>query len=136
MSFEPACRTDEWVQRRERVRHLCLYFRDRLNRALQHVSPGLLRFCDLGTPSDYPATVVSPIFPILTPAYQSLAEFLSSYGYAVSPIGFPAVPHGQERIRVTIHAGNTEVELDEFVAYLLQWASRMQDKKPFELSRL
>ncbi|TBU28204.1 PLP-dependent transferase [Dichomitus squalens] len=124
------------TERRERVRQLCSYFSDCLARALQSVSPKLLRLDDHVIPSYYRKTVVSPIFPILTPAYTSLADFLGAYGYAVTAIGFPAVPRGQERIRVTIHAGNTEAELDEFISCLMRWASGMQNGKQLERSRL
>ena len=37
-------------------------------------------------------------------------------------IPYPVVPKGEDRIRVVLHAGNTEAELDGFVACLVEWA--------------
>ncbi|KAI0060078.1 aminotransferase [Artomyces pyxidatus] len=64
----------------------------------------------------------SPIFPILTPQPVALATYLEKHGYGATAIAFPAVPRGQERIRVVIHAGNAESDLDNFVALLRHWA--------------
>ena len=42
--------------------------------------------------------------------------------YALRPIPFPVVPRGEDRIRVIVHARNTEAELDELVGRLVEWA--------------
>lgn len=77
-------------------------------------------------PEDYPAHVFSPIFPLLTPHPALLEEFLRPFGYSVTQIPCPVVPKGEERIRVVLHSGNTEEELEEFASRLLQWVTLMQ----------
>ena len=46
------------------------------------------------------------------------AELLQEAGFAVKPIYSPTVPEGQERIRVCIHAFNTQEEVVQLVALL------------------
>ncbi len=65
-----------------------------------------------------------------------LAEFLRSLGYDTRPIPYPAVPRGQERIRVVVHAKNTEAELDDLITRLLEWAFMMAEEERKEKSHL
>ncbi|GFF35666.1 8-amino-7-oxononanoate synthase [Aspergillus udagawae] len=46
---------------------------------------------------------------------------------AVVPIDYPQVPKGKSRVRVMIHAGNTEKEVDYLVATLCDFANEMID---------
>ena len=78
------------------------------------------------TPQDFPDGVTSPIFPILTEHPLSLAAHLCQFGYACRPVPYPAVPRGEERIRVVIHAANEPEELRELVDHMLDWAEDMQ----------
>jgi len=48
-----------------------------------------------------------------------LAEKLQDSGFAVKPIYSPTVPRGEERIRICLHAFNTEEEITHLVANLL-----------------
>ena len=48
-----------------------------------------------------------------------LAEKLQASGFAVKPIYSPTVPKGEERIRICLHAFNTEEEITHLVAKLL-----------------
>ena len=77
-------------------------------------------------PEDYPSDIVSPIFPLISRTPKLLEEFLRPLGYAVTAIPYPTVPRGKEQIRVVLHAGNTEEEVDEFITRLLQWVTMMQ----------
>ena len=97
-----------------------------MQEALRHVPPDLLSLRHRAIPGDYPAHIFSPVFPVLTRGSKALADFLDNLGYALTPIPFPVVPRGEERIRVVLHAGNTKEELDEFITRLLQWAALTQ----------
>ncbi|KAI0788135.1 pyridoxal phosphate-dependent transferase [Fomes fomentarius] len=112
---------------RERLRKLCNYFGQILETALRHVPPDLLSLCTRDIPVDYPSKVFSPIFPLISHSPRSLEDFLRPFGYAVTAIPYPTVPRGEERIRVVLHASNTEEELDQFVTRVLQWVTSVMD---------
>jgi len=38
------------------------------------------------------------------------------------PITWPTVPKGKDRVRVCLHAGNTEEELDKLIQGIISWA--------------
>ena len=62
----------------------------------------------------------------MTCAPIPLSEYLRGLGYAARPIPYPAVPRGKERVRIVMHAGNTEEEIEELIKNLLHWASGMK----------
>lgn len=66
----------------------------------------------------------SPIIPVFTPKASELAEHLLQRGYGVSPLTYPVVK--RPRIRVIIHAMNTEEQIDSFINELLVWAKRQE----------
>lgn len=99
------------LQRMDRLQYLCLFFETRLINAIKAAPDGLLILAPKTVPAGYPKDIRTPIFPILTRMPISLARHLQSLGYACQAIPYPAVPKGQERIRVTVHAGNTESEV-------------------------
>lgn len=66
---------------------------------------------------------VSPIIPVFTPHPRSLASHCQAQGLMVRPIVAPTVPHGTERIRVCLHAGNTEQEVERLVTAIGEWAN-------------
>ena len=68
--------------------------------------------------------VCSPIIPVSTPQVKKLADYLRERGYAVTAL--PAPIAKTSRIRVSIHAGNTEEEIDAFANELLAWAERQR----------
>ena len=97
-----------------------------LDEALEDVPQNLLSLRPRSTPKDFPENVVSPIFPILTEHPLSLAAYLCQFGYACRPVPYPAVPRGEERIRVVLHASNEPEELKELIDHMLEWAEDMQ----------
>ncbi|KAI0654647.1 PLP-dependent transferase [Cubamyces menziesii] len=113
-------------QRRAQLRGLCEYFRGALEEAFKHIPPNLLSLQERSLPNGYPADTISPIIPILTGYPRQLADFLNSYGYAVQGIPYPVVPKGHERVRISVHALNTEEEFDTLISRLKQWAAMMQ----------
>ncbi|KAI0271625.1 aminotransferase [Gloeopeniophorella convolvens] len=115
-------------QLREQLLNLSKLFHKLLyNTVLGLVPSGLLRLPESHvTPGALPFQ--TPIFPILTSRPLSLAAFLQDNGYSARPMPYPAVPRGQERIRVILHAGNTETDLRAFMQLLLQWARGQGDE--------
>lgn len=68
----------------------------------------------------------SPVIPVFTPYARRLADYLLQRGYPVVPMTYPVVEKERPRIRVIIHAGNTEEEIDSFTYELLAWAERQE----------
>ncbi|KAK0439949.1 aminotransferase [Desarmillaria tabescens] len=101
-----------------------------LGLALKDVPKSVLAMCAADRSK---GSLVSPIFPLLTNQSLSLAEYLNSKGYSAQAIPFPAVPRGQERIRVVIHAENTFSSIDVFIGILLDWAMSQRSKKGKEV---
>ncbi|HUM46215.1 MAG TPA: 8-amino-7-oxononanoate synthase [Chitinophagales bacterium] len=63
----------------------------------------------------------SPIQSVIIPGNEnvrSVAAFLQSAGFDVRPIVSPTVPRGRERLRICIHAFNTEEEVRRLVKEL------------------
>ncbi|KAH7341294.1 pyridoxal phosphate-dependent transferase [Rhizoctonia solani] len=68
----------------------------------------------------------TPIVPILTPYPRPLAQHLRERGFLARPITHPTVPKGEERVRVCLHAANTEEEVDGLVGALVEWAEEQR----------
>jgi 8-amino-7-oxononanoate synthase len=93
-------------ERRERVRFLSSYLRERLR--------------DAGIP--VPAGD-SPIVPVIIGENQravAVAAVLQQAGFDVRAIRPPTVPQGTARLRISINAGLSEEILDRFVGHLLE----------------
>ena len=97
-------------------------FELKLTEALKDAPPHLLYAKPRTKPAGFPYEVVSPIFPVYTSAPIPLATYLRGLGYSARPVPYPAVPRGQERIRIVVHARNTEAEFDQFLAHIKTWA--------------
>ncbi|RDW71538.1 hypothetical protein BP6252_08101 [Coleophoma cylindrospora] len=80
-------------------------------------SRGLLRI-----PRECPQ---SPIFSVLTNEPRALANACQNAGFVVRAIVPPTVPHGGERVRICLHAGNTKEESDMLLATIGLWLSQM-----------
>ncbi|KAK2068055.1 hypothetical protein P8C59_002727 [Phyllachora maydis] len=74
-------------------------------------------------------TPQSPIIPVLTPRARSLARYCQERGYLVRAIVAPTVPAGQERIRICVHAGNTEEQVDGLGKVIAGWIGEQKDAK-------
>jgi len=48
-------------------------------------------------------------------------------GFSVLPVGYPTVARGKSRLRVTLHAKNTEKELERLVDTIYEWVEEMID---------
>jgi 8-amino-7-oxononanoate synthase len=78
---------------------------------------------------------ISPIIPIFTPDPRSLASHCQAQGLMVRPIVAPTVPQGTERIRVCLHAGNTQQEVERLVVAIGEWLDRKVQQKHHRLPR-
>lgn len=86
-------------------------------------APAILNLSPLGDSA-------SPIIPVFTPQPRSLASHCQAQGLMVRPIVAPTVPHGTERVRVCLHAGNTEWEVEKLVAAIGEWVDiKVKEKR-------
>lgn len=108
------------------MRRISEYFHRVLVEGFKHVPSNLLSLRSRRTPPGFPSDIVSPIFPIFTEHPTALAAYLRQFGYACTSVPYPAVPRGEERIRVVVHAGNEPEELVKLVTRMLRWATNMQ----------
>ncbi|KAE8207404.1 hypothetical protein CF327_g7352 [Tilletia walkeri] len=63
----------------------------------------------------------SPIVPLLTPYPRPLSAHLQARGFLVRPITYPTVPMGQDRVRICVHAGNSEAEVRGLGKAVREW---------------
>jgi 8-amino-7-oxononanoate synthase len=63
----------------------------------------------------------SPIFALFTPVPRSLAQHCQQVGFVVRAVVPPTVPGGTERVRICLHAGNSEEQVDAFVQAVKRW---------------
>lgn len=66
-------------------------------------------------------TSQSPIIPIFTTRAKSLATHCQSHGLMVRAIVAPTVPQGTDRVRVCLHAGNSDGDCDRLCTAIEQW---------------
>jgi len=85
----------------------------------------------------------SPISFLWSPHPRSLAKWCQERGFVVRPIVPPTVPEGGQRVRVCLHAGNTDTEIDGLVAAVRAWIEKQeaegagqQRDRPIEVARL
>ncbi|KAF1993377.1 PLP-dependent transferase [Amniculicola lignicola CBS 123094] len=65
----------------------------------------------------------SPIFSIQVAEPKPLAKVLQAQGFMIRAVVPPTVPEGTSRVRVCLHAGNTEKEIKQLVKELGIWAA-------------
>ncbi|KAF7319160.1 PLP-dependent transferase [Mycena chlorophos] len=107
-----------------KLHHHCEYFSTALEKRLKPIPPQIMHLVPPG-----PKSLISPIFPIIVPKESiPLANFLTSKGYNAKAVPYPIVPRGLERIRVCLHSGNTEAELDKFLDCVVEWAAIEEEK--------
>lgn len=71
-------------------------------------------------------THICPIWTRSKHAYY-LSFHLVSDGINGTPIVFPIVARGEDRVRLIMHAGNTEDEVRRLVSSILTWAEEMME---------
>lgn len=115
--------------------HISVYFAREMDLALKkhNIPPDILRLSDKKMPRDFPAGFASPMHPLSTPAATTLMHHLRSLGYSALAIKYPVVPKGMDRLRVCMHGGNTEKEMDQFIGVVVEWAKKAAVNPPVEL---
>ncbi|KAJ4419890.1 hypothetical protein N0V82_004713 [Gnomoniopsis sp. IMI 355080] len=102
--------------------------RSKLQGLIQHVHA---RLGSISRHHDPSATIVrlraaslqSPIIPIFTSRAKSLARHCQSHGLMVRAIVAPTVPRGTDRLRICLHAGNTDGDCDKLCNAIEEWVS-------------
>ncbi|KAF8555764.1 8-amino-7-oxononanoate synthase [Imleria badia] len=110
---------------RQRLHRLCQYAREKLYVSLKNIPDTILA---VDKPDAMAAfsdpCLCSPVILVFAPEARKLADYLIEKGYATTAISYPAVK--SSRIRISIHAGNTEEEIDSLANELLTWAVRQE----------
>jgi 8-amino-7-oxononanoate synthase len=98
-----------------------------LRSALHSIPPSILRLpTHLAAAPSSPTSatpLLAPILPLLTPHARALAAHLVSRGIDARPITWPTVPRGADRVRLCMHAGNSEREVAVLVRACVEWAA-------------
>ena len=68
-----------------------------------------------------PDPPASPIFSMLTTDPRGLARFCQQQGFMVRPVVYPTVPKGTDRVRVCLHSGNSNEEIEQFLSTVTEW---------------
>ncbi|KAL8939390.1 MAG: hypothetical protein Q9216_003376 [Gyalolechia sp. 2 TL-2023] len=71
----------------------------------------------------------TPIVPIQTRRQYSywLVFHLYLHKFSAIPVEYPVVPKGQNRIRLVFHASNTNVQIENLISTIGDWAQEMMD---------
>ncbi|KAI0809966.1 pyridoxal phosphate-dependent transferase [Xylaria sp. FL0064] len=93
-------------ERQKHLKMLIQYCHTRLKRLDQSPKPSAATLRIPGSP------LSSPIIPLLTNDPRSLARHCQKSGFMIRPIVAPTVPHGQERVRICLHASNTFEQIE------------------------
>ncbi|KAG8830022.1 hypothetical protein FRC18_008745 [Serendipita sp. 400] len=103
----------EYLPYSERLQGLARYF---VEQFLAHqFAPELVRLPWSKT------LLYTPIVPLLSPCAKPLALYLQGRGFLVRPITHPTVPKGQDRVRVCLHANNTEDQINGLLKGIRSW---------------
>ncbi|KAF9240439.1 8-amino-7-oxononanoate synthase [Melanogaster broomeanus] len=113
--------SDRGQELRQNLIRLSRYAHKQLLHALKYIPGGILSV-DNSPSRTHDSGLCSPIIAIFTPHAQNLADYLLNKGYGVTPMTYPIVK--RPRIRMIIHARNTEEDIDSFVNLLVQWTMK------------
>lgn len=125
-----------FAQLRNNLFHVSTYFASQMDKALEdhNIAPEILRLSEKKMPANFPPNLVSPMHPIATPAAYTLMQHIRGLGYCALAIKYPVVPKGMDRLRICLHGGNTEQEIDQFIDILIAWAKVVAANPPPEVA--
>lgn len=98
-----------------------------LNRLIQHMYDKLKTLAYLAHRLEAESFMLpetcpeSAIFALMMDEPRELAAFCQAAGFIVRAVMHPTVPRGTERVRICLHAGNTEHEIDAFIDRVRLW---------------
>lgn len=52
---------------------------------------------------------------------DDLADTIRCAGYLINPVKYPIVPKGLERVRIMLHADNTDEQILDLVQVIVGW---------------
>ncbi|KAM0108425.1 hypothetical protein ACP6JB_005926 [Aspergillus fumigatus] len=123
-------RTGATQKAQDNIQHLVKYFFESITSSNIWDKATDLGILSIPVAEDYESLdFVTHIVPIWTRQKYNWWLFfhLQLAKIAVVPIDYPQVPKGKSRVRVMIHAGNTEEQVDYLVATLCDFANEMID---------
>ncbi|KAG8864782.1 hypothetical protein FRB96_003368 [Tulasnella sp. 330] len=119
----------------QRLFSLCRYFFAQLLPRLSCIPSHILSLPPALVATYHPETsLTSPIIPLLTCNPRPLAAHLQRSGILARPITYPTVPRSQDRVRICLHASNTEEEIDRLISAALDWVA-LQETLPTQRAR-
>ena len=107
---------------------------DTLQKLIEHhsIPPALLSLpphLRAPRPDDTPGVSITarvdratPIIPVFTSRPRPLSAHLRTKGMNARPITWPTVPKGLDRVRVCLHANNSEEDVDRLATAMVEWA--------------
>ncbi|KAI1349186.1 PLP-dependent transferase [Xylaria sp. FL0043] len=106
--------------RRKHLKMLIQYCHTRLKNLDQIPRPSAATLRMPGSP------LSSPIIPLFTNDPRSLARHCQKSGFMIRPIVAPTVPHGQERVRICLHASNTFEQIKGLCCAIEIWLGNLR----------
>ncbi|KAJ2927519.1 hypothetical protein H1R20_g9575, partial [Candolleomyces eurysporus] len=116
---------------RETVMDLSHFFMSHFAQSTRDIPKSVLSLLNSETKNLNSRGLISPIFAIFSPDVVALQNHLNKKGYAARALAPPAVPRGKERLRIVIHAGNSQEQIKSLVEALREWALA-QDSNVFK----
>lgn len=111
------------LQLATKLKGLVYYTLTRLRQEFALLPPDLV-FLPAHLQGEDPSELFAPIIPVMTPLPRPLSTYLRTLGLNARPITWPTVPKGKDRVRVCLHAGNTQEDVDRLVNGIVSWARR------------
>ncbi|KAF5368961.1 hypothetical protein D9758_003009 [Tetrapyrgos nigripes] len=100
---------------------------DYLNRPSSAFLPSSSLYSSSISPSPSSTSPISPIIPLMTPQPRPLSAYLlTKCNINARPISWPTVPKGADRVRVCLHAGNTQQDVERLVDGVVGWYEELQ----------
>ncbi|KAI6142647.1 8-amino-7-oxononanoate synthase [Pisolithus tinctorius] len=111
---------------RNKLSHIVQYARTHLGNALrpfpaQIITLALVDSDRAAAQRSAELKLCSPVIPLVSPRAVELSHYLIDCGYNASAVTYPVVK--VSRVRVIVHAGNTQAEVDRFVEKVVEWAT-------------
>ena len=124
----------DWLEsgRTEELSSRLFHMIRHLHQRLQALAPLISRLppSTMTLPATCPE---SAIFALTMSEPRQLAEYCQAKGFVVRAVVHPTVPIGTERVRICLHSGNTEKEIDDFVQWVKQWIETRLATTPDEI---
>jgi len=113
---------------REKLQHLVKLFYSLMNSNIVWDKVVEAGICSIPLLEDWESRpFITQFVPLWTREHYNLflAMHLQRNGIRAIPINPPVVPRGTGRVRIIIHAGNTEAQVEKLAATICEWAQEM-----------